>query len=345
MVKPVKMRSRTCPQIGLINEDDYAHEMLTIVEPYLAKVRVSGFVSDKLKLYYELYPLKYNKGTIVISQGYSESCEKWHEMIYYFMQAGYQIAVYDHRGHGHSFRQVKDKELIHVDDFADYVFDMHEFLHRIVLKRLESDRRNLYLFAHSMGGCIAAGYLERFPHDFGLAIINSPMFGIDLRRYGASEKYAYALCRFNVEIGNGKKKASRQSGFSPDVHYEDGPGYSAPRYQYYHLIRTAEPAYQTAVSTFKWSLEAFKAGHEYIKPRNVKKIKTPVLLIIAEKDSLVTRKPQLVFAEHLQNLKFVVVPESKHEIYRIDNKNLESYIGLVLDWIDRNRAETYREDV
>jgi len=104
-----------------ISEENYEEEMEKTVEPYLDRFIETGYFDG---LYYELFLRERSKGTVVISHGYTESCVKYHELIYYFHRQGYQVAMMEHRGHGKSAREVEKKCLVHIDSFSQYVKDL-----------------------------------------------------------------------------------------------------------------------------------------------------------------------------------------------------------------------------
>ena len=58
--------------ISCIPEKRYTAQMEQLIIPYLKQYVESGFYRD---LYYELYPRDNPLGTIVISYGFTESCE------------------------------------------------------------------------------------------------------------------------------------------------------------------------------------------------------------------------------------------------------------------------------
>ena len=159
-------------------EEQYEQQMRE-VETRMAAIRQEGkfFVSGGA-LYYELYPRKEASATIVICHGFCESSEKYWEFIHYFYSAGFQVAVWDQRGHGKSFREGTDANVVHVEDFEEYVKDLHVFMEKVV-KPFSAGGR-LYLYAHSMGGCVGARYLEQYPADFEKAVLNAPMLALSL---------------------------------------------------------------------------------------------------------------------------------------------------------------------
>ena len=78
-------------QIYYLPEAGYRKNMKKVVEPYLRKYRRCGsFTSfDGTQIFFVTYMQKEAKGSIVISHGFSEFAEKYNEMVFYFLQAGY----------------------------------------------------------------------------------------------------------------------------------------------------------------------------------------------------------------------------------------------------------------
>lgn len=253
MKKTVLKENNSC-RMQCIAEENLEQEMDSQVEPFLKQVQICGWMevapeggesqerdaasadstSQKPEnapedgvaqrktaktggLYYELYPQETQKGTIVISYGFTESCLKYHELIYYFYLQGYQVAIMDHRGHGKSMREVEDHTIVHIGLFSRYVKDLHRFV-KTVVKPMAKDLP-LYLYAHSMGGCIGAFYLEQYPEDFAKAVLNAPMLGVNLG--GVPSWAARVLCDFKVFGGNGKDRLLTQGTFDPEESFAD----------------------------------------------------------------------------------------------------------------------------
>lgn len=64
------------------------------------------------------------KEFFLISHGFTETSEKYKELIYYFLRGGYHVYIPEHCGHGHSYRLVEDPSLVHVDCYKRYVADL-----------------------------------------------------------------------------------------------------------------------------------------------------------------------------------------------------------------------------
>ncbi|MCD8118894.1 MAG: alpha/beta hydrolase [Lachnospiraceae bacterium] len=65
------------------------------------------------------------KGIILISHGFTESADKYFEVIYHFLRAGYHVCIPEHCGHGRTYRLVEgDPSLVYVDSWQRYVDDL-----------------------------------------------------------------------------------------------------------------------------------------------------------------------------------------------------------------------------
>lgn len=309
----------------LIPEEELEQRMREEVEPFLERIASKGRLRGEL--YYELYPLEDSKGTLVISHGSTESCVKFHEFIYYALREGYSCAILDHRGHGFSLREGKDPGVVHVTDFALYAQDLHDFVQGIVRHAMPAGP--LYLYGHSMGGCIAADYLERWPEDFDKAILNAPMLGLDM---GKLPPWAGLLfCRLKCLLGKGEEKLYFQEDFSPSKDFASSCASSRARYDWYHGLRCAESAFQLSASSYAWTREAILASKRVMS--GVEKIRIPVLMFQAETDGLVSPAAQEEFVKRLKQGRLIRVANSKHEIYRSENSVLEPYYGQIFGFL------------
>jgi lysophospholipase len=317
-MKAEYLQKKQGEHLRCIAEENLERQMEETVEPYLA-ARVETAVQDGL--YHEFYPCEDPKGTIVICYGFTEFCDKYHELIYYMLQAGYQVAIQDHRGHGKSFREVSDPQLVHVERFDDYVEDLHRFITNVVHPNAKD--RPLYLFAHSMGGCIGALYLEQYPDTFQKAILSSPMLGIN--NHGVPDWAAKLLCRVACLFGKKKEKLFTMGDFKEDEPFETCTCNSKARHEHCRKLRREHIEYHTTAATYKWALEALLASKRAIAAKNASKVKTPVLLFSAMDDNFVRAAEQDLFLERIPNGKKVSV-ESRHEIARHTNEVLEPFL-------------------
>lgn len=313
----------------ILKEESFENQMKTLVEPALEAVRKEGRLRvDGGELYYELYPQKEKAPVVVICHGFSESAEKYREFIYYLYSAGYQIAILDQRGHGKSFRQGENPNVVHVEDFEDYVKDLHDLVEQVVRPFAEGEA--LYLYAHSMGGCIGARYLESYPGDFARAVLNAPMLAI--RMGGCPMAAAKVICAAAKSMGRGKKRLFTQGEFDPQEPFSASCADSQARHGYYQEIRRKTPCYQTSSASYSWGGSAIRAGERAVKRKNAALVEIPVLLCQAGKDGQVKASPQKKFIRRIQKGSLQRYPHTKHEIYRADNPVLEAYMEKIVEF-------------
>ena len=323
MKKEILDLTQKC-RVKCLPEDILEQKMEEEAEPFLQRIRVSGMMktTENKGLYYELYPQENAKGTIVVSYGFTESCLKYYELLYYFYREGYQAAIMDHRGHGRSMREVEDMTVVHVELFSRYVKDLHHFVEKKV--KPMADGKPLYLFAHSMGGCIGTFYLEQYPDDFKRAVLTAPMLGVKLG--GCPAWAARVLCDMEVFRGKGTERLFTQSAFDPDESFEECSASSEARHAWYIKKRREDENYQTSSGSYYWGKEAINAGEFVVSRKQAEKVKASVLLFQAEYDSLVKPEPQDRFISRIADGRLVFVPGVRHEIYRAPNEVLQPYL-------------------
>ena len=149
-----------------ITEENYAQQMREIAEPYVEERKEAGHFErvHGEPIYFEHFKADEPKAVIVISHGFTESIRKFTESVYYMLQAGYEVWGLDHRGHGRSFRQNDNPYVVHVERFEDYVLDLVYLTESKV--RPAAGSLPVYLYCHSMGGCIGAWTIESYPKLF-----------------------------------------------------------------------------------------------------------------------------------------------------------------------------------
>ena len=250
---------------------------------------------------------------------YGEFAEKYKEVIYYFLKNGYSVYVPEHRGHGYSDRIVVDGEKVHIEDYEQYVQDLHFFVKNVV----EPTEKRKILFCHSMGGAIGVRYLEEFPLTFDAAILSAPMLGMNTGKY--PKWLAKVTADFFCAIGKGTKYAAGQSGFSDKPSFETSSCVSRERYMYIYNMRLRNINYQTYGGTYAWVKAGFKVIRKLRKRKNINSIKIPLIIFEAEKDDMVDNCGIEKFAKKVKTAQLVRMKDSKHEIFNAGEAVRDGY--------------------
>lgn len=314
-----------------IDESDFRHIMETQVEPFLEKRRNDSFFEsfDGKNIHYECYISDNAKANIVISHGFTESAEKFREMAYYFINSGFNVFSVDHRGHGHSYR-IKDRnETVCIDKFTDYIEDMHIFTKQIVKPSADLP---MYIYGHSMGGGIAAEYLQLHNDVFTKAVLSSPMI---CAQTGVPVPIAKKVMGL---LGATPLKHISVPGmckFNPDATYENSSDTSKARFDYYMAKKIKEPDYRTAGPSFGWTDEALKLTDRLLDDERCKRITAKVLIFQPEQDKKVISSYQDIFASKVADAEIIHVKGSKHEIFNTTNDVLEGYLNKIISFFEK----------
>ena len=303
-------------KLNILSEENYAESMHNISKQ-LEEVRISGkFKSfDGVNLHYEYFLAENSKGNLVIVHGLSEFTLKFYELIYYSLNLGFNVFIYDQRCHGLSDRLTPHRDLLHVRKFKDYVKDLSSFIDKIVLP---AENKPIYLFAHSMGGGVAALYLaQQDKNSVEKAVLSAPMFEPIV------ENVSFNMARFSVNIGKiifgTKNKFFNSKEFNPEVTFKNIKGLSKARFEYNINLRRENENYQTTPMSFGWVSGSLNISKKILSKKVTEKIKTPILIISANYDEMVNNKPQKEFYNKCKTCSFKNIENATHAILASDN--------------------------
>ena len=255
---------------------------------------------------------------IVIANGRTESFVKYPELAYDLARQGYSIYILDHRGQGLSGRMLPDKQIGHVEHFADYVQDFNTFVRGVVAKQ---GHKRLLLLAHSMGGAIASLYLEGYPSDFERAALSSPMH----------EPATPVLLPTALACGEAKEMLGRITGSLNDYAVTKGPYAENETFQSDNAYTQSEKRHRRAWKAYEdnpgaklggpsknWAVEACDGAAKARKSAG--RITVPVLLVSAGADTVVTATGQKEFCDTLNAARpgqctLVRIDGGKHELF------------------------------
>lgn len=325
-----EMKSLNGNSLTFIEEEKYEEKIEHLVRPILKSNKISGYFNsfDEKRIYYECIIHPHPKAAIVISHGFCEFTAKFEEVIFYFFQAGYSVFIFDYRGHGYSERLLEDKCMVHVSTYEEYVHDLNSFVTKIV--QIKSPNQKLVLFGHSMGGTIAALYLEHFSKVFTCGILSTPMLQINMGILPVS--MVELILQIMRLLGKNKAYVFGHRAFDGVSNFETSSCISKARYDHIFNKRLQDENYQTYGASNGWTLASIRAIRKL--HRNARRIITPILLFQAKKDTTVKPEGQIRFAKNTINTQLVIVPDSKHEIYNGSTKMIEDYFSKILEFLN-----------
>ena len=325
-------------RIKLIKEADYVRDMTEIVLPYLKKRKESGDFERVAgqPIHYRFYAADASRAELVLVHGFTEGIDKFNEVVYYFLQAGFDVWQIQQRGHGKSYRAHPDPSLVHIEDYRNLVRDLHHFVTEVVGKKQRSTGHAdlpKYLYGHSMGGGVSALYLEHFPNDFQKAVLSSPM--LELSAGGTPVWMAKMYGRVMSGIGRGGNYLAGNAPFRAVEDFENSCSNCLTRYRYWFQITCERPEYQTCATSIRTALEFLKIVKEATLPKNCARVKADVLLMQAGQDNMVLPGGQEAFIRNIgSHGRLVRMENAKHEIYLGVDEDLEVYWKEILDFLE-----------
>lgn len=302
------------------------------IHPWMKEYVKDGYFTSKdgLNIHYYKAVNPDEKASIVMIHGFCEFFGKYHEVAWRLFEAGYSLFFIELRGHGRSDRTFESSDQrIYVSDFREYEEDVDTFIHEIVEKESLSHRYMLY--AHSMGGAIAALYLEDYEKIFRCAVLSSPMIQIN---YGKIPDPAvdilgvYTKVKKNLDF----EFAPGQKPFDPNETVENSSAMDKDRYDYAMNQRIADKHYQNSGGTYGWARAAHEACDRLME--HATKITTPVLLCQAGKDTMVKLHGQNEFDHICNAVTLIRFDNSKHELFNATDEIREEYFRAIIAYFD-----------
>ena len=252
---------------------------------------------DGVNIAYAYFLNPESEKTIVIVSGRTESYLKYKEVVFNFFSGGYNVFIYDHRGQGFSDRLVDDREKGYVLSFNDYVQDLNVIYDRLVQPRHFS---KVFLVSHSMGGTVAARYIQKYPDHFDAVVFSSPMFGMVMPM---PKWLACGIVRvqsiFGSALGKSPFYAPGQKPYSKRS-FSGRPNdmtHSKERIELKHSIYETFPDARLGGVTTQWLVAACRSLKEMFG--QLDKITTPLMVLQSGDDSVVTNKDQSRFCKKL----------------------------------------------
>lgn len=301
------------------NASEFAGDTAPVSAPEMKEAGGAGTAKDAARK---------ERKTVVISHGFTESTEKWHELTYYFLKCGWDVYALDHRGHGLSHRKVTDLTLTHIDNFGEYVWDFEIFTNKIKSEA----KGDICLFAHSMGGAIGALFMENHPDFFRKAVLSSPMIAPSCKPY--PWWLSYAILGVMVIFGQAKKRSFTSAPYPGEEIFADSAKTSEARFAEYARIKSSHPEYQNYSMTYGWALNAMKARNMILRKNNPGNIKTDIFMALAGHDTLVQREAQLEFSRRVPHCEVRIYEDAKHEIYGSKDEVAFKYFDDVLGFLE-----------
>lgn len=317
-----------------LGEDDYLSAMEGPCRAWREENVKDGYFEsfDGAKIHYYHAAPPEPKACITIVPGFCEFYGKYHELTWYFYQAGYAFYFIENRGHGYSARETDEMDVVHIDSVMTYAKDLKAFLDKVVIPG--SNGLKKILWAHSMGGGISTLFLESYPDIFDAAVLNSPMLKIK----GIKTPEEIKALRTEMETDHSEKElAAGQKHFSREPNFEGSSTLSKPRFDYVFAQRLEDPHYQTKGGSKNWYVACCEVHADIME--NAAKVKTPLVINTAGLDHLIDADGYTEFRERaVCDLKITNYEKSRHELISADEETRKAYLTRLFETLEEFSA-------
>ena len=252
------------------------------------------------------------RGTVVLLQGRAEFIEKYGETAGDLRARGFAVHALDWRGQGGSGRMLDDARKGHVARYDDYLSDLDLFLERLVLPDAP---RPIVVLAHSMGGHIVLRHRAQHggatPYFAAGIALSAPM--VDISMSPAQRALGAVLTVAAISLGLGDRYAPVRGPFPPP--FDDNPlTRDRARYERMLTLLNENPALGIGWPTAGW-LAATRRSVAILRSRGYAEgIGTPVLMVSAAGDRVVSNTAQARLAARLPDCRLETIPDARHEL-------------------------------
>ena len=250
------------------------------------------------------------KGTVCVFTGRGEFIEKYFETVRDLRQRGFAVAAMDWRGQGHSSRQLPDPRKGHVASFQDFETDVETFMRRVVRADCPPP---YYALAHSMGGAVMLRAAHSGKRWFERMVLAAPLIELPHGRSSWPSRILMRVLRFagfgNSYVPGSNVDRARASGFPGNPLTTD-----PRRYARNAGLLAQDPTLGIGSPTVAWLDAAFDTMVEFGAADYPVQIVSPILMVAAGADSIVSEAAIVRFAARLPAGSHLVIEGARHEI-------------------------------
>ncbi|CAN1535457.1 PldB Lysophospholipase [Rhabdaerophilaceae bacterium] len=250
-------------------------------------------------------------GTVLVVQGRSEFVEKYREVIGELGARGFATVAFDWRGQGRSTRQLGNLGKGHVEDFDDYLLDLDAIIGEMTAREMP---KPWTILAHSMGAAVALLALARGPSPFVRAMLSAPMVGLNGWNGSFLARMIARTCA-SLGLAHAFVPTGRPTPVPQSAPFATNPLTSDERrYGVMCGWLDAAPSLGIGDPTIGWVDAAFNAMQQFQNPEFGRVNRTPIMMILAGKDSIVSTKAAARLAHTMRGASCITLPGIRHEV-------------------------------
>ncbi|WP_438726928.1 alpha/beta fold hydrolase [Parasphingorhabdus sp. DH2-15] len=256
---------------------------------------------------------KDSRGSMLFMPGRGDIYEKYLETLNHLHGHGWNITACDWRGQGASGRMADSQYVGHIDDFSTWIGDIGFFWS----KWIKETPGPHVIMAHSMGGHLVARALVDGAITPDACILSAPMLGMSGPPLPLAVSHLFA--RIMCKIGNPARpawKVSEKPG-TPIRERQSLLTHHQARYDDEAAWWAKRPELVLGPASWQWVERAYASVRHIHAPGQWEKVTTPILILAASEDKLVSHDAIVEASARLPNAKLVTYGEEcAHELLR-----------------------------
>jgi lysophospholipase len=252
------------------------------------------------------------RGSILFQPGRGDFIEKYLEIYHHWHERGWRVSGFDWRGQGRSGRLLPDPLIGHLpsldpllDDFAGFAAEW-----------LADSPAPHVLIGHSMGGNLSLRLLSEHRITADAAILVAPMLGLNTGPI--PPRMARAFARTLCALGLTERPAWREGNRPAERQRRRQANLTAcaERYSDEQWWKTEHPELALSTPSWGWLVAAYGSITRLDRPGAMEGVNTPVLIVGAEHDRLVSAQAIRKAAGRLPDVRLIMSKHGAHELLR-----------------------------
>lgn len=253
------------------------------------------------------------RGSILWLGGRGDIFEKYVETLDGWSHGGWGITSFDWRGQGGSGRIGGNPAVGHIDDYATWISDLAAFYTDWVAREPGPH----VVMGHSMGGHLVLRALAERAITPDKVVLVAPMLGFDtgIVPFPIAFWVARIMARLRSDIRPAWKRNEKPS--PPQASRQAYLTHDPDRYADELWWKKENPVLALGPPSWGWLAAAYRSIAGLERRAAVEGITTPILILCAQEDQLVSATAIHRFAARLPNATLVVFgDDTAHEILR-----------------------------
>ncbi len=250
------------------------------------------------------------RGTVCLLHGRAEFIEKYFETISDLTRRGFAVATMDWRGQGGSDRILKNPRKGHVDDFIDYERDLALFMREVALPDCPPP---YFALGHSMAAVPLIRTATQKESWFERIVLSAPMLRI--ARLPLPRRILPGILEIAGFTGFGDARVPGSEHDVDRMPFPNNPLTSDhDRFSRNREILRAAPHLGIGRPTIGWVRTALEAMNEIASFRYAARIRTPMLMICAGDERLVSNSAVEQLTVQMKTGAMLELTGARHEL-------------------------------